>query len=122
MRIVTSTLQHETNTFTPVTTTKSSFYEQFGNLQTQQMIDPFAGTNSPLGGFIDGSHHPGFELIATIVANAHPSGPARRQGFDSILNRMLERIADAGPIDGVLLRTFTDRWSQRALTTPTGIS
>ena len=46
MQIVIGMLPHETTTFTPVATTESSFHEQFDNLQTQQMIDPFTGTNS----------------------------------------------------------------------------
>ena len=45
----------------------------------------------------------GFELIPTVFAEAHPSGPSPREVFDSILNEMLALMEAAGPADGVLL-------------------
>ncbi len=103
MRIVTGAVVHETSTFTPVAITEQSFYERFGELEPGEIINVFRGTNTPTGGFIDGAEIHGFELTPTIAAEAQPSGPAPRDVFDKILNRMLQHIADAGAIDGVLL-------------------
>src|SRR5262249_29463618 len=103
MRVVTGAISHETSTFTPVPTTWANYHEHFGYLRGAEIIERFQGTNIPTGGFIDGAAAHGFELIPTIFAEPHPSGPTPRAVFDAILNEMLNRIADAGPIDGVLL-------------------
>ena len=103
MRIVTGAISHETSTFTPVPTTWESYHEHFGLLRGAAIIERFRGTNIPTGGFIDGAEAHGFELIPTIFAEPHPSGPTPRAIFDAILGEMLERIAAAGAIDGVLL-------------------
>lgn len=103
MRIVTGCISHETSTFTPVRTTWESFFDRFGRVRGSAILDRFRGTNTPTGGFIEGAEAHGFELIPTIFAEAHPSGPASRSVFDRILNDLLSGIAAAGVIDGVLL-------------------
>lgn len=104
MRAITGAISHETSTFTPVRTTYDSFGERFGHIpRGVEVLDIFRGTNTPTGGFIEGAEAHGFEVIPTIHAGAHPSGPAPRRVFDAILNEMLSRMADAGPADGVLL-------------------
>ena len=78
MRIVTGAISHETSTFTPVPTTEESFFERFGVRESDEIIETFRGTNTPMGGFIDGAAAHQFELIPTVYAEAHPSGPAPR--------------------------------------------
>ena len=93
MRVVTGTICHETSTFTPVATTWESYRdEHFGYLRAEEILEKFHGTNSPIGGFIDGAEKHGFELIPTIYANAHPSGPTPRHIFDTILGDLLDGI------------------------------
>ncbi|MBV7333316.1 M81 family metallopeptidase [Chloroflexi bacterium TSY] len=103
MRIVTGCISHETSTFTPVPTTRENFFERFGEIRGDAILDVFRGANTPTGGFIDGADAHGFELIPTICAEPHPSGPAPRKIFDQILDEMLVGFKNAGPIDGVLL-------------------
>ncbi|MBX3015377.1 MAG: M81 family metallopeptidase [Caldilineaceae bacterium] len=103
MRIVTGAISHETSTFTPVPTTWESFFERFGEARGAEILHKFRGTNTPTGGFIEGAEAHGFELIPTVFAEPHPSGPAPRAVFDRVLNEMLTGFAEAGPIDGVLL-------------------
>ena len=103
MRIITGAISHETSTFTPVPTTEESFFERFGVCESDEIISTFRGTNTPMGGFIDGAESHQFELIPTVYAEPHPSGPAPRHVFETILNRMLVGITDAGSVDGVLL-------------------
>ena len=104
MRVITGAIGHETSTFTTVATTWESYRNQrFGYLIGDEIISKFRGTNTTIGGYIAGAEAHGFELIPTIYANAHPSGPTPRHIFDAILKDMLDRIAGAGSIDGVLL-------------------
>ncbi len=103
MRIVTGCISHETSTFTPVPTTWESFSERFGDVRGAAVLEKFRGSNTPTGGFIEGAEAHGFELIPTIFAEAHPSGPAPRPVFDRLVNELLDGIRAAGTIDGVLL-------------------
>ena len=103
MRVITGAISHETSTFTPVATSYESFDERFGRLRGADILRLFRGVNTPTGGFIEGAEAHGFELVPTLFAEAHPSGPASRHAFDAILNEMLDRMAAAMPADGVLL-------------------
>lgn len=103
MRIVTGAISHETSTFTPVPTTWADYEDHFGYLRGAAILEKFRGANIPTGGFIDGAEAHGFTLIPTIFAEPHPSGPTPRAIFDRVLGDLLTGIADAGPIDGVLL-------------------
>ncbi len=103
MRIVTGCISHESSTFTPVPTTWESFFARFGDVRGAAITEKFRGTNTPTGGFIAGADAHGFELIPTIFAEAHPSGPAPRPVFDRLVSELLAGIAAAGPVDGVLL-------------------
>lgn len=102
MRVVTGGISHETSTFTTVKTDWQSYKERF-YLRGEEIINIFRGTNTPIGGFIGSADAHGFELIPTVVAEAHPSGPTPRNIFDAILDEILNGIAEAGSIDGVLL-------------------
>ncbi len=103
MKILSGTISHETSTFTPVPTTIQSFSERFGELQPDQIIPKFRGVNVPTGGFIEAAEAHGFELVPTIFAEAHPSGPVPRRDLDRLLDRMLGLMQAASPADGVLL-------------------
>lgn len=103
MRIVTGAISHETSTFTTVPTTWANYEEHFGYVRGADVLTKFRGSNVPTGGFIAGAEAHSFELIPTIFAEPHPSGPTPRPIFDLILNEMLQRMAEARPFDGVLL-------------------
>ena len=77
MRVVTGGISHETSTFTTVITNLQSYKDRF-YLHGDQILNMFHGTNSPIGGFIDGAKTHGFELIPTVLATAQPSGPTPR--------------------------------------------
>ncbi|CAN5726305.1 M81 family metallopeptidase [soil metagenome] len=103
MRIVTGCISHESSTFTPVATTWASYHDHFGYLHGPEILTKFRGTNTPTGGFIEGADAHGFELIPTIFAEPHPSGPTPRAIFDHVLNDLLTGIKNAGQVDGILL-------------------
>lgn len=101
-RVITGGISHETSTFTPVQTTLDSCRERY-LLRGKEMLDLLKGTNTTIGGFIEGADRCGFELIPTLFAEAHTSAPMPRPVFDDLLNELLQGIQNAGPIDGVLL-------------------
>ena len=103
MRVATGGISHETSTFTTVPTTRDSFAERAGFLRGREMLEKFRGVNTPMGGFIAGAEEHGFELVPAIFGEAWPSAPTPRTVFDGILSELLEGIASAGSIDGVLL-------------------
>lgn len=102
MRVIIGGICHETSTFTPVQTTLDSYKARF-LLRGDDLITTFEGTNTPLGGFINGAGTHGFDIIPTLYATPHTSAPTPRPIFDKLLNELLERIKAAGAIDGVLL-------------------
>lgn len=102
MRIIVGGISHETNTFTPVTTSLRSFKERF-YMRGNEIIENFRETNTPIGGFIDGAKHHDITIIPTIFAEALPSNTTPEPIFNSILKDLLESISEAGSIDGVLL-------------------
>jgi microcystin degradation protein MlrC len=103
MRVVTGAISHETSTFTTVPTTRENYLQRAGFLRGASVLETFKGTNTPTGGFIDGAEAHGFELIPTIHTTPHPSGPTPREIFDEVLGELLDGIAAAGEVDGVLL-------------------
>ncbi len=103
MKVATGGISHETSTFTSVPTTIRSGEGRGGYLRGEEIFRKFRGVNTPTGGFIEGADAHGFELIPTAFWNAHPSGPLPREDFDTILDNLLNGIAEAGEIDGVLL-------------------
>jgi microcystin degradation protein MlrC len=103
MRVATGAFSHETSTFTTVPTTWESYEDRFGYLRGQELLDKFRGTNTPIGGFVEGAQAHGFDLVPTIYAQPQPSAPTPRALFDTILDELLRGVRDAGPLDGVLL-------------------
>ena len=102
MRVATGGLSHESSTFTPVPTTIESYRERF-LLEGDDILGTFAGTNTPIGGFIDGAQAHGFELVPTLFGEPQPSLPTPRPLYDELLGRILDGIEEAMPLDGVLL-------------------
>ena len=102
MRVAIGGISHESSTFTPVQTTRQSYVERF-LLEGEDILHAFKRTNTPIGGFIAGADAHGFDLIPTLFASPQPSAPTPRPLYDEILGRMLQGIAAALPLEGVLL-------------------
>src|SRR5687768_7760903 len=102
MRIAIGQLWQETNTFNPLPTTLADF-EAFGVYTGDEIVARLAETNEP-GGFIQSLRQwpekP--EIVGLMRFAAWPSGPATADTFDHILGRMLDAVARAGRLDGVL--------------------
>ncbi len=102
MRVATGGLSHESSTFTPVPTTIESYRERF-LFEGDDILHTFAGTNTPIGGFIEGAQAHGFELVPTLFGEPQPSLPTPRPLYDELLGRILDGLEKAMPLDGVLL-------------------
>ena len=113
MRIIIGAISHETSTFTPVPTTRESYDERFGLLRGAQILETFRDSNTPIGGFISGADAHGFELIPTILAEPHPSGPTSKSLFDEILAELLAGYDQQGRLTASC-SNYTGRWSPRA--------
>ncbi len=102
MPVVIGGISHETSTFTPVKTTLESYQERL-LLRGDEIMTTLTGTNTPLGGFIDGAMKHDFEIIPTLYASSHTSAPTPRPIFDSLLGELIKRIVAVEEIDGILL-------------------
>ena len=107
MRIASGGVQHETNTYTDAPTTRGDFERDsmcgpdFGGGDT--IFERFTDTGTIHGGYIAGAKSADFELVPLICTKAQPLGRVDQAAFDEMLGLFLSRLADAGPVDGVLL-------------------
>lgn len=103
MRIAIAQLWQETNTLSPIATTRADF-EQFGVLRGAEVVDKMAETNE-LGGFIQSlrkwSERP--DIVGLVRLPAWPAGTATADTFDWLLAEITSSLAAALPVDGLLL-------------------
>ncbi|MFO8059144.1 MAG: M81 family metallopeptidase [Bacillota bacterium] len=101
-RLIIGQISHETNCFSPIRTGIEHFRAR-GHHSGEKIIEAYAGTRTPLGGFIDSAGEHSAELIPTVAASAVPSGRVEAGAYRQLLDELLEGIHRAGAIDGVLL-------------------
>lgn len=89
-RVVVGGICHETSTFTPVQTPLESYQERF-LLRGQEILKVMPGTNTTIGGYMEGAERHGFELIPTLLAESHTSAPTPRPLFDAFVGRAAGR-------------------------------
>src|SRR5262245_45302421 len=103
MRIAVGQLWQETNTFTPVSTTRADF-EQFGVLRGPELVERMADTNE-LGGFIQSlrawPERP--EVAGLARLPAWPAGKVTAEAAAWLVQELTEALARLGPVDAVLL-------------------
>jgi microcystin degradation protein MlrC len=68
-----------------------------------ELVERLRGTRAEVGGFLDTLVPAGVEVIPTVAANAVSSGPVTRATFEHVRDGVLERLAAAAPVHGVLL-------------------
>lgn len=102
LRFVVGGICHETNTYvTEFTdyTPLSSFIRHSG----EEVEPEYAGTNTVVGGYIEGAAASGVELVYSTVALAWPSGTIRASAYEHLKQSVLDGIRSALPVDGVLM-------------------
>jgi microcystin degradation protein MlrC len=101
-RVAAAQLSHETNVFSAVPTDLAAF-QRSGLLTGAEIVVRERGTNSAFGGFFAGAAERSFELLPIVSVWATPSGMVRAETFDALTTRLLDGLAAAAPLDGVLL-------------------
>lgn len=56
-----------------------------------------------MGGFFEGAKEFGLRLVPPLVANATPSGIVADDAFEALVAELVDRVRQAGEIDGLLL-------------------
>jgi microcystin degradation protein MlrC len=102
MRILVGSLIQESNTFSPLMTDLSFFRAgclRFDEASQREMLD----TRTELGGILTALGRAGAEVVPTVAAWASSGGPMNRADFEELTGAFLQRVRDAGRVDGVAL-------------------
>jgi microcystin degradation protein MlrC len=86
-------MQHETNTFSPVSTP----WEAFGNggpLLGRDAFESVSGTNVPMAAFLDLARKEAAEIVTPIAAWANPSGPVDGPAYDRICALIVDAVRE----------------------------
>jgi microcystin degradation protein MlrC len=102
MRIFAASLATETNSFSPVPTSRASF-EATLYFKPGQHPDRATLCTAPLWVARRRAKQEGFELIEGSCFWAEPSAPVTQAGYESMRDEILAQLRAAMPVDGVLL-------------------
>jgi len=100
-RVGVACLYHESNTRISRRTTLTDIRR--GALSVDRIVCEASGTQTALGGMIDGGREHGFELLPLVYARAIPSGPLDRPAFEALASEFEMTLRAAAPLDGLLL-------------------
>ncbi len=98
MRIALGGIVHETNTYCKEPTPYDAFYAYRG----EEMFET-SGQQSDLGGAIDACADLGIEVVPLVYAITQPSGTIEREAYEAFKEEILNGLAQAGTVDGVVL-------------------
>lgn len=101
LTIVAAELSHETNTFSSVPTTMSSF-ERSGLRRGAAIAEALRESETSFAGFFDAADRHGFLLVPVLAVWATPSGMVDGQALTSLVNDIVTGLVASRP-DGVLL-------------------
>ena len=102
MRIGIIALLHESNSFSSQPTTIESFRENL-LLRGEPIRDALADTHHETGGFFEGLESESADAVPLFAARALPSGTVTAAAFDELCEQLLNCVADAGSLDGILV-------------------
>jgi microcystin degradation protein MlrC len=101
-RIGIAGFMHESNTFATTKTSRTQFEEAFFH-KGADLVPVWEEAHHELGGFIEGCATYGLDGVPTLAAWATPGGTVTDAAYESIVEELLEELANAGPLDGLLL-------------------
>jgi microcystin degradation protein MlrC len=101
VRIALGGISHETNTYADAVTGPTDL-TRFVVRRGDRMLVA-RGTETFVGGFLDGCDEIGAEPVPTLWAFAGPSGTITANAFATLRDELLDRLAAAGPLDAVAL-------------------
>lgn len=104
-RIAIAGFQHETNTFSPVSASLADFVRSDGwpgLTEGDDVLPVFRNMNIPIGGAIRAAEGRA-ELVPILWASAEPSNVVSGEAFETVSTKIVSRIIEALPLDGVYL-------------------
>lgn len=104
MKFVIAMMEHETNTFSPLSTPHSAFAGPTGRDTPPTGDDAIAAwgrAGMPFSAFIDAARAEGAEIDVPLAAYAEPSGLVDAQAFDEMADRICDAVAKG--CDAVML-------------------
>ncbi len=105
-RVAVGGFMHETNTFAPTKAGYEAFVHGAGwpaLCAGPALIEATRNVNMGICGFIEEAEAAGWALVPTVWCHASPSAPVTEDAFERITGDIIDRIAGAGPLDGVYL-------------------
>jgi microcystin degradation protein MlrC len=102
MRIFAASLATETNSFSPIPTSRAT-YESTTYFRPGEHPDRGTLCTGPLWVARRRAKQEGFELIEGSCFWAEPSGPTLQAAYESMRDEILDQLRAAMPLDGVLL-------------------
>jgi microcystin degradation protein MlrC len=105
-RIAIGGFLHETNTFAPTKASYETFMHGGGKASiadAASVLQTMRNINAGQAGFIAAAEDKGWELVPTVACAASPSAHVTEDAFERIVTVIIDRIAVAGPLDGVYL-------------------
>lgn len=101
-RIALGGIIHETHTFAEPPTDLAAFAAQALH-RGDALVRALTGSGSTIGGMLAGCAAAGLEPVPTLYAAALPGGTVRKAAYQALRAELLDRLAAALPLDGVLL-------------------
>jgi microcystin degradation protein MlrC len=101
-RVAIGSFMQETNTFSPCPTTVEDFAAYYLH-RGDDILTGYGAARLEVPGFLHVLAGAGITPVPLIATQAYSSGALTRATFDAILTELLDRLRDAGPVDGVLL-------------------
>jgi microcystin degradation protein MlrC len=102
MRLAVAEIKQEANTFSPVATTLDTFRAEH-LLEGRGILTALADTNTEVCGFVDRVAREDVEIVPLIAASAVSSGPWSAECYSYLRDGLLNRLSDAGPVDGLFM-------------------
>ncbi len=112
MRVGIIALLQESNTFLHEPTTLSRFEEDL-LLLGEAVRRELAPSHHEIGGFFAGLNEASVEAVPLFAARALPFGVVTAEAFDRLLEMMLDQLARAGRLDGLLVAPHGATVSER---------
>lgn len=101
MRVLMAEIKHEANTFSPVATTLQSFRDY--HYYSGREMAALRGASTEIAAFYDVASERGWQLAPALAAMAMSSGKVTAETYQALKHELLEAVAGAGALDGVLL-------------------
>jgi len=101
-RVAVGGIAHETHTFAPSRTDLDAFARQ-ALYEGEALLGNLRGTSGALGGALEGLARAGYQPVPLLYAAAVPGGLVTRAAYDDLAARLLDRLREAMPVQGVLL-------------------